>query len=144
MTGRVGALLITLVAVAVEVALYVTYQAHEGRYHWFTHFFIGAGVALIAMTVWIVEEKRPVPFPVIWLVAGHLIAMLPDFLFARGIPHRPWMDVFLGHLSAVLLPGHNLIWYAAFLVTLAGYVAADARLRSQQVAKSGGRRRRRR
>jgi hypothetical protein len=141
---RLVGLLVTLLAVCAEVALYVNYQAHEARYHWFTHFFIGAGVALVAMTVWIVEEKRPVPYPVVWLIAGHLIAMLPDFLFAFGIPHRPWMDVFFGHLSAVFVPGHNLIWYGAFLVTLAGYLAADARLRGQQVAKSGGRRRRRR
>ncbi len=143
MTQGRGGLLITLVAVCVEAALYATYQAHEARYHWFTHFFIGASVALIAMAVWIVEEKRPVPYPAIWIFAGHLVAMTPDFLFAFGIPHRRWMDVFLGHISALSVPGHNLTWYAVFLVTLAGYLTADARLRSQQVAKSGGKRRRR-
>ncbi len=29
------------IAVAVEAFLYLTYQAHEARFHWFTHFFVG-------------------------------------------------------------------------------------------------------
>ncbi len=146
MTQGRGSLLVALLAICAGVGLYVTYQAHEARYHWFTHFFIGASVGLIAMSVWIAEEKRRVPYPAIWIFAGHAVAMAPDFLFAFGIPHQRWMDVFLGHLSALSVPGHNLTWYAVFLVTLAGYLTADARLRAQRDAgrSTGGRRRRRR
>jgi hypothetical protein len=132
-----------VLAGTVEVLLYVTYQAHEARSHWFTHFFVGASVALICMAVWIVEENRPVSYPALWLVLGHLIAMFPDFLFALGIPHRRWMDAFLGHISTPSVPGRNLTWYAVFLAALAVYLAADARLRARQSTGRGGRRRRR-
>jgi hypothetical protein len=139
--GRVW-LLGPILAGVVEVALYRTYQAHEARFHWFTHFFVGGTVGLIGMTVWIVEEKRPVRLPALWVVLGHLVAMFPDFLFRLGIPHRRWMDVFLGHISTPVVPGRNGTWYAVFLVALAGYLAADARLRARRSAGSGGRRRR--
>ncbi len=130
-----------VVAVAIETWLYLDYQAHEARVHWFTHFFIGAGVALIGMTVWIVEERRRVAVPALWLVFGHVVAMLPDTMFHFGIPHRRWMDVFLAHISAHTVPGGNLTWYALFLAALAGYLAAEVRRQERQRALGDGRRR---
>ncbi len=70
--------------------------------------------------------RRAVRLPGLWVVLGHLVAMFPDFLFAAGIPHRRWMDVFLGHLSTHFVPGRNLTWYAVFLGALAGYLAVLA------------------
>lgn len=122
-------------------ALVFQFQSHDERSGWFTHFFIGAGVALIAMTVWLVEERRPVPLPGLWLVAGHLLAVFPDLLFAAGIAHRHWMDAFLGHLISHSAPGGNLLWYAVFLGALALYLTVDVRTRAAQA--TGGRRRRR-
>lgn len=121
-----------ILAVAIEVFLYVSYQAHEARFHWFTHFFVGATVALIGMTAWVLLERRSVAYPILWLVLGHLVAMFPDFLFTFGIPHRRWMDVFLGHLSTHFVPGRNVTWYAVFLAILAVYLTADARLRARR------------
>ncbi len=116
------------VTVAVEVELYASYRAHEARFHWFTHFFVGGAAALLLMAVVVVLRRRPVPLPGLWVVLGHLIAMFPDFLFSAGIAHRHWMDVFLGHLSTHFMPGRNLTWYLVFLAALAGYLAVVARI----------------
>jgi len=115
------------IAVAVEAFLYLTYQAHEARFHWFTHFFVGGTVALFTMTAWVVLEKRPVRLPALWVVLGQLVAMFPDFLFKFGSPHRHWMDVFLAHLTSHFVPGRNLTWYAIFLLALAGHLTATVR-----------------
>ncbi len=127
------------VTIAVEAYLFVQFQPHDPRSGWFTHLFIGAAIALVGMTVWLVEERRPVRLPGLWLVIGHVLAMFPDLLFAAGIAHRNWMDAFLGHLISHRVPGGNLVWYVVFLVALAFYLAADVRLRGSQ--KAGGRRR---
>ena len=111
-----------LLAVLVEGALYGSYQAHEARFHWFTHFFVGASAALLAMTAAAAATRRPVPLPLVWPVLGHVIAMFPDFLFAGGVAHRRWMNVFLGHLSTHFIPGRNLTWYLIFVVCLGIYL----------------------
>ena len=111
-----------LLSIAVELLLYVFYFAHEARFHWFTHFFVGASVALLTMSAVSRRTRRPVPLPLLWPVLGHIVAMFPDFLFEEGIAHRRWMDVFLGHLSTHFIPGRNWTWYAVFLVSLAFYL----------------------
>lgn len=131
-----GAVLI----IAVEVYLFLQFQPHDPRSGWLIHFFIGVTVGLVGMTVWLVEERRPVPLPPVWILAGHLLAMFPDLLFAAGVTHRHWMDAFLGHLISHRVPGGNVVWYAVFLVALGGYLTFVVRIRSSQSA--GGRRRR--
>jgi hypothetical protein len=37
---------------------------------------------------------------------------------------RPWMDVFLLHISAHFMPGRNWTWYVIFLVCHAMYLSA--------------------
>ncbi len=113
-----------LLAVAVEVLLYVFYFAHEARFHWFTHFFVGASVALLTMSAVSHRTRRPVPLPLLWPVLGHIVALFPDFLFEAGIAHRRWMDVFLGHLSTHFIPGRNWTWYAVSLASLAIYLSS--------------------
>ena len=68
------------------------------------------------------RSGRPVPFPLLWLILGHAVAMFPDFLFEAGIAHRRWMDVFLGHLSTHFIPGRNWTWCGIFLLALATYL----------------------
>ena len=111
-----------LLAVGVEAFLYASYRGHDARFHWFTHFFAGAGVALLAMATVAFRARRPVPAPLLWPVLGHVIAALPDVLFLAGIAHQRWMDVFLGHLSSHYMPGRNWTWYAIFLGSLAVYL----------------------
>jgi 4-hydroxybenzoate polyprenyltransferase len=119
-----------LIAVLAEVALYASYRGHDARFHWFTHFFVGTSVALVAMAGVAARTRRPVPLPLVWPFLAHVVAMFPDFLFTAGIAHRRWMDVFLGHISTHFVPGRNLTWFAVFLLALAAYLAVLARLPS--------------
>lgn len=116
-------------AVLVEIGLYVSYRGHDARFHSFTHFFVGASTALLFMAAVTVRTRRPVPRPLVWPLFGHVFAMAPDLLFARGIAHGRWMDVFLGHLSSHYVPGRNLSWYAVFVTSLAGYLVVVDRTR---------------
>lgn len=138
--SSVPRLAIGAVLLVAEACLFTQFQPHDPRSGRLIHFFIGVTVGLIAMTVWLVEERRPVPLPILWILTGHVLAIFPDLLFAGGIAHRHWMDAFLGHLISHHVPGGNLVWYVVFLVALAGYLALDARIRSSQ--SPGGRRRR--
>lgn len=112
-----------LVFVVIEVSLYISYQAHEARFHWFTHFFVGSSVALMAMSAFVMVTRRPARVPLIWPVAAHVFAIIPDFLFTAGVAHQRWMNVFLGHLAGHFVPGRNWTWYAVFLVSLGIYLA---------------------
>ncbi|MGH9223900.1 MAG: hypothetical protein ACRD2W_09005 [Acidimicrobiales bacterium] len=116
-------------AVVAEVALYASYRGHDARFHWFTHFFLGTSVALLVMALVAARTRRPVPFPLVWALAGHLFAIVPDFAFAAGTAHWRWMDVFLGHISAHFVPGRNLTWYVVFLASLGAYLAVVDGLR---------------
>ena len=116
-------------AVVVEVGLYASYRGHDARFHWFTHYFVGASAALLVMTAVAWRRRRPVPLPLVWPLAGHLAAMAPDLAFVAGHAHRRWMDVFLGHISTHFVPGRNWTWYAVFLACLGGYLVVLARLR---------------
>src|SRR5438309_1737840 len=49
-----------LVAAAFEVYIFLAYRAHEARFHWFTHFFVGASVALVLMAAVAWRTRRPV------------------------------------------------------------------------------------
>ncbi|MBW3574378.1 MAG: hypothetical protein KY450_05850 [Actinobacteria bacterium] len=122
-----------VLAVAVEIALYLSYRGHDARFHWFTHFFVGSAVALLIMSVVALRTRRPVPLPLVWPLLGHLYAMFPDFLFTGGhIAHEPWMDVFLGHISTHFVPGRNLTWYVVFLAAVALYLGVLHRLRPRR------------
>ena len=113
-----------LLFVLAEIGLYFSYQHHDARFHWFLHFFVGTSTALLVMSVVTWRNRRAVRFPLVWILVGHLFAMVPDGLFKFfGIIHREWMDVFLLHITAHFIPGRNLTWYAVFLVSVAVYLA---------------------
>jgi len=111
------------------MALYASYQGEDGRFHWFTHFFVGTAFALAAMTVVARRTGRPVRLPLLWLLVGHLVAMAPDFAFLEGVAHGRWMDVFLAHVSSHYVVGRNWTWYGVFLAALAAYLAVVDSLR---------------
>ena len=109
-------------AVIVEVALFFSYRGHDARFHWFAHFFVGATVAFLVMALIAHRRRRPVRYPLVWPVLGHLVAMFPDLLFAGGQAHEPWMDLFFGHIRTHFVPGRNLTWYALFLAAVGLYL----------------------
>lgn len=117
----------TAAAVA-EVGLYASYRGRDAGFHWFTHFFVGSSAALVVSAAVAARTRRPVPLPLVWLLAGHLLAMAPDLAFVAGEAHRRWMDVFLGHISTHFVPGRNWTWYAVFLLCLGGYLVVVDRL----------------
>ena len=109
-----------LLFVVAEVWLYLSYRHHDARFHWFLHFFVGSSAALIVMSIVVWKSQRAVRLPLVWIVVGHLFAMVPDLLFYMfSIIHRSWMDVFLWHIGAHFIPGRNWTWYAVFLASLA-------------------------
>jgi len=116
-------------AAVIEIALYASYQGEDGRFHWFTHFFVGAAFALVVMTLVAKRTARPVRLPLVWLLVGHLVAMAPDFAFLEGMAHGRWMDVFLAHVSSHYVSGRNWTWYAVFLTALAAYLVVVDSLR---------------
>ncbi len=115
-----------VIAVLAEVGLYASYRGHDARFHWFTHFFVGASVALVAMAVVAARTRRPVPLALVWIFLAHVVAMFPDFLFSAGIAHQRWMDLFLGHISTHFVPGRNLTWFVVFLAALGAYLVVLA------------------
>lgn len=54
----------------------------------------------------------------------HLLAMAPGLAFRGGVPHAPWMNVFLGHIAAHYVPGGDLTWYVVALVCTGLWVGA--------------------
>ena len=122
-----------VLAVVVEIGLYLSYRGHDARFHWFTHFFVGSAVALLIMSAVVLRIRRPVPMPLVWPLLGHLYAMFPDFLFTGShIAHERWMDVFLGHISTHFVPGRNLTWYLVFVAAVALYLGVLHRVRPRE------------
>ncbi len=108
---------------AAEVLLFISYRNHDARFHWFTHFFVGAIVALLIMSVIAWLTKRPIRLPLLWPLLAHLFAMFPDFLFSfKFIAHERWMDLFLFHISSHFVPGRNITWYVLFISTVGLYL----------------------
>lgn len=122
-TSRVTRRLTELaVVVSVEVLLYRRYQSGDGTFHYFTHFFAGATLALVLMTVAARRWRRPVRVPLLAVLAGHLLAMGPDALYIEDMAHQRWMDVFVAHNVSHFIPGRNLTWYLLFLASLTLYL----------------------
>ncbi len=117
--------------VAAEVALIASYRGHEAGFHWATHFLVALTAAAVFNLVWLLVRRAPAPGQIVSVLAAHLFAMFPDFLFGAGIPHYRSMDVFLGHVSAHDLPGGDTGWLIIGLLALGAYaVALSAWLRS--------------
>lgn len=113
-----------LLFVTVEIVLFLSYQHDDARFHWFLHFFVGTSIALIGMTLAMIWTTRPILFPMLWLLTGHVIAMFPDIIWSfQLLPHQAWMDLFFLHISSHFIPGRNWTWYLIFLLCLALYLS---------------------
>jgi len=117
----------TLVATLVELLLLTVYVSQDAAYHWLVHFLVGGTVALLGLTAATACRHRPATQPTLWVLLGHLVAIFPDLLFAAGIAHQRWMDLFLGHVSSHNVPGGLWTLYGSFLAGLALYLLTIAR-----------------
>ena len=112
-----------VVLVVAEVALYVSYSAHDAQFHWATHFLVGLVFASLVLLFRLLVTGAPGPWLLLPMVlVFHLYAMLPDLLFRGGVPHYRWMDVFLGHVAAHYLPGGDGGWLLIALTCLGLYI----------------------
>lgn len=130
----------TLVASLVELLLLLVYVSQDAGYHWLVHFLTGGTVALIGLTAVAGCRHRPATQPTLWVLLGHLVASFPDLLFAAGITHQRWMDLFLGHVSSHNAPGGLWTLYGSFLAGLALYLLTIAHLPPQGPTRLGKRR----
>lgn len=71
-------------------------------------------------------EASPSPIRPAGVLLGHVIAVIPDVLFADGLAHEQWMDLFLAHISSHDVPGGLWTLYTTFLVALAAYLISIA------------------
>lgn len=110
------------VPVAIESWFLGKYAAEAASWHWYVHFFAGGTLALILMAWWSWRHRRLVRFPLVWVMLAHFYAAAPDLVIPENVPHKPWQDVFVGHLASHYLPGRGLSWLAIFAVALAGYL----------------------
>jgi hypothetical protein len=112
---------------AAEACLYLSYRHHDSSFHWFLHFFVGASFVLISMAIFTYGSGRTVRLPLLWILGGHVIAMIPDILWNfEFMAHQSWMDIFLLHITSHFIPGRNWTWYVVFLASLWLYLFARA------------------
>lgn len=126
--------------VLAEIALYASYDAHDARFHWATHFLVALAFASLLLLVRLLVTGVPGPRLLLPVVLGfHVFAMAPDLLFRGGVPHHRWMDVFLGHVAAHYLPGGDGSWLVIALTCLGLYVGAlTAWLRARHAEADAG------
>jgi pimeloyl-ACP methyl ester carboxylesterase len=126
--------------VGAELALYASYDVHDARFHWATHFLVGLAFASLVLLARLLLTGVPGPRLLLPMVLGfHLFAMLPDLLFRGGVPHYRWMDVFLGHVAAHYLPGGDGSWLVIALLCLGLYAAAlTAWIRARRAEAAAG------
>ncbi len=126
--------------VVAEIALYASYDVHDARFHWATHFLVGLAFASLVLVVRLLVTGAPGPRLLLAVVLGfHLFAMTPDILFRGGVPHQRWMNVFLGHIIVHDMPGGDGSWLVVALTCLGLFVGAlTAWLRARHAEASAG------
>ncbi len=120
----------TVLAAVGEAVLLATYASQDAVYHWLTHLLAGGTAALTALAALAAVRRRPVRSAPLWVLLGHVIAVIPDVLFADGLAHEQWMDLFLAHISSHDVPGGLWTLYTTFLVALAAYLLSIANNRT--------------
>ena len=114
-----------VVLVLAEIGLYASYAGHDARFHWATHFLVALAYTSLLLLARLAVTGAPGPrYLLLTLLGFHLYAMAPDLVFRGGIPHYPWMNVFLGHVAVHYLPGGDISWLLIALTCAGTYVAA--------------------
>lgn len=113
---------------AAEIGLAGGYVMRGAALHGLIECFVGGAVGLLVASTVLLARGQPVRRP--WhvafavIVTGHALAAVPDVLFVLGTPHENWMNLFLGHVSAVDFPGGSWGLLVVFLAALAAYLGA--------------------
>lgn len=100
---------IVLVVALVEAYLFTQYKGQDASIHFFVHSLVGITVTFLLYSFFRFLGKKPSHL-IITAFVLHQIAMFPDYLYAIAHqPHRPWMNVFFGHLFFDDLPYHDIV-----------------------------------
>jgi len=127
------------VLVVAEVALFRSYGTFDSSFHWAAHFLVGVIGASVFLSAWLLVASAPARFQVVVLLLFHLYAMFPDLLFRAGVPHSPWMNVFLGHIAVHYIWGGDRTWLVLALAAYGGYaVLLSLWLRARTVEADRG------
>ena len=110
-------MLARLALVAFEVLMLQQYVARGTAWHGLIHSLAGWGAGLAAGAL-VASVRGRATRGIGWAVAGQLVSAAPDVAYIlANRPHRPWMDVFVGHI-----PVHTA--WAPVLLTFGFFVAA--------------------
>lgn len=120
--ARLGPAALRVAAAAAEAGLLVAYMRQDSLVHWLVHLYAGGGAAMLVAAAVAWHRRRPVASLWVWVVAGHALATFPDALFAAGMVHERWMDIFVAHVSTHHVAGRELTLLATFLGALAVYL----------------------
>lgn len=78
----------------------IVYFVFDGWPHFFLHLLIGWDIALLGLlAVTYYTGQGAGQKDGLWPLTLALFALLPDFFYAAGQPHRDWMDLFLFHIG---------------------------------------------
>lgn len=101
---------------ALQYGLVTAYLGLGTWWHWLLHQLVGWGLGLAVAALAAATTRYRVPaLPA--LLVGQLLSVVPDlqFRFAR-MPHKPSMDLWLGHISIHTGPSPVLVALGALLV----------------------------
>jgi len=121
--GR-GLLAQAIVVVIVEGLLLAAYAGVDAAFHWSTHALVAVTAVALWHLGWLATRDAPARGQIALIIPVHLLAMAPDVLFFLAVaPHEPWMDIFLGHISAHEIPGGDEAWLVLALLASGAYAA---------------------
>jgi hypothetical protein len=121
----------------IEGYILLRYVEFGALFHLFVHGLLGAGIALALHAGWRARRPRATPdgagLEVVGCaVTGHLVSALPDVAFLLlEIPHAPWMDALVAHISIHFVPVPLALTFGVFG---AGVLAQLARLEQHRAA----------
>lgn len=100
-----------------EVLLIQQYVARGTAWHGLIHSLTGFAAGLTVAAILSAATKKPTR-GLGWAALGQVISVAPDVLYiARDLPHKEWMDAFLGHIAV------HTAW-APVLLTFGYFIAA--------------------
>lgn len=131
---RAGTVTALAILAVLEGLVAEAYYVRGTSWHWLLHGTVGLGLGLAVGGVLAVLRRRPVrALP--WALAGQAVSITPDVLFLAGrLPHRRWMDVFVGHIAIHTAPVPLLVGVAVFLLGGWSWFAGSALARRTTAA----------
>ncbi len=83
------------------VLILIVYLVFDGWPHFFLHVLTGWDVALVGLlaATYYTDGSAGRRRDGFWPLALALWALIPDFFYSAGQPHRDWMDLFLFHIA---------------------------------------------